>query len=182
MAGLLLCLWGCTPLMGCLIPQDDQVLPDLPPRKNSPPRIVSNLPKQSISYFTSAMCSAQNVPFKVVVSDDDVSDTLRSLWLIDYDPSLGSAASAPFIPNAVTSRGQPLRDMPEPTAQSFKSALANLTAGTHLLTVYVADREFQEFTGVVATVEREIFVGDASVPDTGFTDSFTWVLKVESCP
>lgn len=180
MAGMLLCLAACTSLMGCLIPQDDQVIPELPPRKNTPPRIVATSPGINAKFFTTASCAAMNKPFSVTVADDD-DDNLRSMWFIDYEPPM--AAVTPFIPNAVPpTPGAPARVVSEPTAQNFKSAMANLTAGTHLLSVYVADREFQEFNGLVLTVDRQLKVGDASVTDFGYVDSFTWVVKVEPCP
>ena len=58
MAGLLLSLMVGPLLSGCLLPQDDQVFVDLPPKRNSPPRIVTWQPdQQSVGFKSGTGCT-----------------------------------------------------------------------------------------------------------------------------
>lgn len=192
MAGLLLCLVACAPLSGCLLPQDEQVIPDLPPRRDTAPRIVgSTPPSRWISFATSAACRT-NEDFKLIVEDEDTGDTLRSMWFIDFKDVTSTTLPTPYTANAVRPlNGALQREVKAPTSTSFTSALSSLAAGTHLLTAYVADREFDEFSGTVVLVNSEIALADGGVLrdrdggvvlDVGHFDTITWTLQVASCP
>ena len=179
MAGLLLCaLTVCTPLLGCLIPQDDQVIAALPPKRNSPPRIVGQAPPTPrTTYYSSSGCP--NKTFSLTVEDEDTGDTLRSLWFIDVSPS-----ALPYAPTKTPPNGSKQRAVGAPTSLSFTNALSNLASGTHLLTAYVADSEFDEVSNGVINVTRPpvVLPTGETVTDDGYIDSFTWVLDVEPCP
>src|SRR4051812_39152025 len=87
MAGGLLWL-GCTAplLQGCLIPQDDQVLQDLPPKKNSPPRIVGTLPESPTTLQFGQGCNTaakHEDRFSVSVEDPDLGDAIQNRWIVD---------------------------------------------------------------------------------------------------
>lgn len=177
MAGLLLS-------SGCLIPQDDQVIEDLPPRRNTPLRIVTRSPEgPQTTYYTQASCAPPGQSFALVVSDDDTVDFVYSMWFIDQDPN-----TVPFTTTPKASSNSPTREIKAPAASTFTNALANLTLGTHLLTVYVADTQFNEVENQLVTAgPRQVPLtladgGTVTVADPGYVDSFTWVLQVERCP
>ena len=133
---------------------------------NRPPRITSTTPFDvRLTWYASTLCTSLNPQFTLSVADPD-ADSLRSLWFIDK-----SATSAPFM-GSPKAPGPVVQRIEAPAAMSFQSALANLPTGVHLLTVYVADSDFNEVVDQSVTVARA----------DGFTDSFTWVLDVEPCP
>ncbi len=180
MAGLLLFALGCTPLLGCLIPQDEQLIPELPPRRNGPIKIVQTEPKDPrTTYFNSTACLSLEPTFKLTVEDEDLADTVFSLWFI------GNTSTQPFRPTQVPG-GSKTRSVTAPSSLGFKSALANLPSGTAVLTVYVADTDFQEVIGgqvsLVARDPKLVPPDDTPVVDPGTMDSFSWVLDVEACP
>lgn len=179
MAGLLLCVVVCTPLLGCLIPQDEQVIGELPPKRNSPLKIVSQEPQEPrTTFYNSTACLGLNPTFKLIAEDEDLADPVFSMWFVDK-----SNASQPFQPSRIEG-GMQRRSVTAPSSLGFKSALANLGAGTHLLTAYVADSNFLEPIDGQVTVFRpdRVLPDGTKVPDKGSIDNFTWVLDVEPCP
>lgn len=176
MAGLLLIALCGLPLTGCLIPQDDQVFPVLPPRRNSPASIVQQTPEEGRTTFRNGAGCPGNPEFAVLVEDEDISDAMRVRWFV---------GDLVFQPPNVSSVDRVLREIRAPTAGGFTTALANLTAGrTELLTVYVADTEIVVSEGKVSLDARPAFprVDGGMASDRGYLDSHTWVLDVEPCP
>ena len=175
MAGLLLMAVVCAPLAGCLFPQDDQVFPELPPKRNAPLKIVDQDPREPRRvYRNSTACPSQNPTFKLIVDDEDIADTVRSRWFV---------GTQSFEGRNVTATGSRGREVAAPTESGFRAVLANLTAGrTELLTVYVADTEVRLIEGQITVEPRERVLPDGTVvEDEGSLDSFTWVLDVEPC-
>lgn len=178
MAGLLLCVMGAL-LSGCLIPQEDTVPFDQPMKRNSPLRIVDQSPPtQRTTYHPSTMCTDLNPNFTVTVVDEDTGDVIESRWFIDQGPNTLPFQTTPLPPN-----GSAQRDLSAPRGLTFTNALANLSIGIHLLTVYVADSTFGEFDGEIRVSPRNVTLPNGStVSDPGYFDSYTWVLDVERCP
>jgi hypothetical protein len=174
MAGLL--LWAvCASMTGCLFPQDDQVLPELPPKRNSPIRILDqDPPAPRTTFFNGTACGASNPAFKLTVDDEDVADTVRSRWFVGLQS---------FEGRFVSSTGSRGREVTAPTDSGFRATLANLTAGdTELLTVFVSDTEARVVDGKLVVEPRSRVLPDGTpVEDKGYSDSFTWVLDVEAC-
>ena len=184
MAGLLLFSLCCTPLLGCIIPQDEQLIPELPPKRNGPLKIIpgGEVPVQRTTYFNGNACATANLPFKLTVEDEDTADVVSSMWFI------GKTTNDPFRPTSVAG-GSKIRSVTAPSSLGFKSALANLAAGsTEVLIVYVADTLFEEPVGGVIKLQPRapIQLPDGTpVVDEGSYDTFTWVLDVERgepCP
>lgn len=175
MARLLLCAFSSALLTGCLIPQDDQVIPDLPPRKNRPPRIVRNLPvEERVSYPTgSGNCIRQ--AFALTVEDLDTGDQIRSQWVIDR-----STSSPAYSGGVINSNGTALRQVPAPMSSAFLSAMSNLTPGLHFLTAFVVDTDFDPETGEATPISRTLPDG-TMVEDSGYVDQHFWVLEVAPC-
>lgn len=172
MAALLLCAL-CASMSGCLIPQDDQVPGELPPKRNGPIKIQDQIPRdRRITFFNGTTCS--NASFQLFAEDEDLADLVFSLWFI------GSTNETPFQPTPIQG-GTATRVVNAPSSLAFKSTLANHPTGTETITVYVADTQFKEVVGGnIALVERpDRVLPDAStVRDTGSFDTFTWTLDV----
>lgn len=180
MAGLLLIALGCTPLLGCLFPQDEQVINELPPKRNSPLRIKERQwhPNQRTTFLNSTFC--RNEQFDLLVIDADLADVVTSRWFIDKTDDDVSTA---FEPSPIRS-GTAERIVTAPTISGFTGALANLAPGVHTLTVYVTDSTFEQLTetGVVTVSRPSRLLPDGTpAPDEGSFDRFTWILDVEPC-
>lgn len=182
MARVLLCsALGLVGGSGCLFPQSDQVLPTLPPVKNQPLQIVLSDPAAQPYDFTSgtkpntSATPCDDTTFFINVNDPDVGDTIRSLWFIDK-----TDVSLPFRPNPVTPDAKETRKVTQPNSTAFKTAMSSLTTGTHLLTVFVVDTDFDESdTGTIAAASKTVNMPDGSqVQDPGSIDQYTWVLRV----
>jgi len=76
--------WVACVASGCLIPQDDTLLVELPQRRNRPPRILENLvnPPQRITqdFGAAGRCELE---FSVAVEDPDVDDLITVSWYLD---------------------------------------------------------------------------------------------------
>ena len=104
---------------------------------NRPPRIIETSPQLRSTYHSGGDCSGLNTAFSVLIEDVD-DDSIRSLWLIDQGVS-----SRLFM--TTEEGGLPLPRIRQPNSLRLLADPGNLTAGLHLLTVYVADTEFNEF-------------------------------------
>jgi hypothetical protein len=176
MAGLLLAVVVGPLGSGCLLPQDDQVFPELPPRRNTPPRIVNWAPEARAVYFSSTGCP--NQAFSVTVVDDDTSDTLRALWFINRTKDSQPYSSSPLFPSASATR-----TIPAPTGR-FVTDLANLSVGFHQVTVFVTDGDFREVVDGNISADRppRALPDGGLVDDVAFIDTFSWFLEVQQCP
>ncbi len=175
MARLLLCLFLCSAGSGCLLPQDDQVIPELPPFKNRPPRIVARTPvDERVSVRTGpGLCIRPS--FEVTVEDADTGDQLRSQWILDRSDS-----SFRYRGALVPADGNARRNVLAPTSGQFTSAMVNLTPGIHTLTVSVVDTDFDSTTDMATKTPKTLPDGTV-VEDTGYVDETSWVLEVSPC-
>lgn len=176
MAALLLGAVWATSLSACLIPQDDQVIPELPPKRNSPISIVDHLPGGFLVGYPPTSCGVRSA-FSLSVQDADPGDQVRSMWFIDIDRDdpLGFEARPLSL-----AAGQV--DVAPPTASGFTSRLANLSTGIHTLTAYVTDSAFADNSANVEVLRADVTLPDGTqVADPPSLDSFSWTLEV-SCP
>ncbi len=177
MARLLLCAFSVS-AASCLIPQDDEVIAELPPLKNRPPRIVATLPATFTvpDFETGTRCTRE--PFSITVEDIDTGDTLNTYWFIDKTDS-----TQPFSSSPAFGTGSPTRSISQPSGGAFLALLANLPAGTHTLTVFVVDRLIDEITdGNIRPLRTPVSLPDGEMGwDEGYKDEFTWVIHAVSC-
>lgn len=179
MAGLLLSALAAAPLQGCLIPQDDQVIPELPPKRNSLLSIVDFGPEQKkrLDFYPTGAC-ASPINFFVTVSDLDRGDIVRSMWFVDQ-----AAIGIEPRPLPLTS-GRAL--VQPPTSIAFTGQMTSLSPDVHTLTVYVTDSTFDVTDNGVTAFREPIVVGDGGddagvLIDPAGIDTFTWILDVKPC-
>ncbi len=184
MAGRLLSVAVAAVLVhGCLLPQEDQVFADLPPKKNSYPRIVEGLQKptdQAVSLELGANC--KRTVFSVVVEDPDVADRIRNKWFVD--PDIGFTTVS-FSTQSLGESKLAIRNTPfsAPT-QLFSPGSQLYEPGMHRLVVVIADGEFEASS--IATTPRSILVnidgGSELFSDPSYTDTYTWNVTTSLAP
>jgi hypothetical protein len=119
----------------CLIPQEDNILPDLPPPLNQPPRIVESEVQPPTSIFSvdgGTGCPA--VVFQAPVEDPDVNDLLFFDYFVDANLNPNSVAQGTISPSGV-----PLRTEMATYTVAFPSGSPASSPGVHLVEVVVAD-------------------------------------------
>lgn len=163
---------------GCLFPQDDQMFPDLPPKKNSPPRFLESTvkPPQVAPLQLGDGCPLPR--FEVSVEDPDPADPIRSRWWVDpdteftkpsfvgrvLDPSSTARRAAPVTgPTALTAQGGPLR-----------------VTGEHRLVVVIADGEFSD--GIQTRPNSQKLPDGGTVDDPTYTATLSWTLTTDLTP
>lgn len=184
MAVLLLWLGVSTPLGGCLAFEDYPVLPDLPPKKNSPLRILPTgfKPEQQETTVTVGANCARTT-FSVQVADEDYGDSIRSLWFVAPGPTTTGLPGNPVLGGNTLER----------QVNSPNGVWAALTAladgNAHRVEVLVTDGEFEEVvTNNVVSYRAKrpdrLLPDGTTLPDTAYTDSFLWLVTVQSgaCP
>ena len=163
-------------MTGCLLPQDDHLLPEFPKKKNGPPRIIDVDPQRFYTVRLGAGCPT-TATFKAQVDDPDISDPIRVRCFVDP----GNNESAPFtegniVPaaNATTRPDKATCSLP----LSIGKDLGQL--GQHFVEILVADGELE---GRKTRPREEALPDGGSVPNPAYTDSFTWVVQAtnESC-
>jgi hypothetical protein len=185
-----LLLWLSVPVIatGCLIPQDDQVLPVLPPQKNLPPRVIheKSVPQhettQYVGNFSQSGCPRPS--FTVFVEDDNLSDTqqrdlLRSIWFVDPPPELQIESS--LFGDAVSSTDA-VRSLSSPAAVA--TALTSLIDGRrHVVSMVVTDGTFPAAGSPTSVTGTTTLLSDGTyVTDQAYTDYEEWLVEVQPCP
>lgn len=185
MAAMLL-LAGVTALSsGCLVLEDDPVFPDLPAKKNTPVRIVLNAaitPADRVGpVYVGGKCSAAGL-FSVQAFDDDLPDTLHSLWFVDPQASHKASASSPVFPGRATTPGaQKMRTLSSPAGVANQLSTL-MDQKRHIVEVWVTDGEFKE-DSVEAEQPNGLLPDGGSTPvNEYFTDSYLWLVEAQPCP
>jgi len=196
--------WGCrlagpllwiTSAMGsaCVIPQNDPVLDPPALILNRPPRILEDQtlgPNGSriLRWGLGPHCLPTTLTYKVTATDPDWCDDLHVAWYLDWDPvaHTGSARVA-TLPHADPDAGDPPREDDFAITPS-----QDLTPGTHVLEVLVADDVIQEGTRQINPRDRlmKCFPGTWLLPDGGSgtdqsyyaTYAWTIVMTPGDCP
>jgi hypothetical protein len=178
--GLGVAVWT---LGGCLLPQDDYYLSELPIPRNDPPRIVENLvqPPYRIlrGYGSEPRCELE---FSIIVEDPNLGDTLTAYWYVDYDPNQprGADREVTLLPKG----SNPRRDERPTIKPIFNSAEFNRlnTPGDHVVEVLVSDRALQ---GRVPQPDIIQLPSGETLANPGFTASYVWFVRTEvggDCP
>lgn len=172
---------------GCLLPQEPNTFPDLPPKRNTPPRILpaGRTPDDKVATILIASAGCTDIPpaFSVQVVDEDVGDgpqpvydTIQHQWFVDRTRG-GTRAIG----------GNPIYDPPSPTRTvtsppELLNTLSRLTdQERHVVEVYVTDGLFTADVNVVGPSDRMKHKLDGGVNDTAYLDMFSWYVEVAFC-
>lgn len=187
MAGRLLSVALAAVLVhGCLLPQDDQVIEEIPPKKNSRPSIVAGREKPGQEATLDIGTNCRPDTFSALVEDLDLSDRIRSRWFVDPDPMFSGVS---FTGNTLEASKKAIRDTPmvaPPQLFSIGSPLREFTTGKapHRLVLVVADGEFEFGISSSPTASHTLPDGGTYI-DPSYTASYTWFVTTTmsaSCP
>lgn len=196
MAVLLLLALGAA-LSGCLVPQDDQVFPALPPKKNSAPKIVGEKPVQRVTTVAVGPVTAgcPRVEFSVSVKDEDTADTIRSIWFVDAAPDFRPTPSSPEFVGAPVFGGSDLVRTVKAPASVITQLTGLIDGRSHRVDVWITDGEFAADSIDVTHPPVPLADGTTSfdcatsLPDGGrpqfcdsaYKDNYVWLVEVQSC-
>jgi hypothetical protein len=160
---------------GCLLPQDDAVFPDLPPRRNTPLRIVNWSPQdlRTTVLVGASASSGCATTFSVVVEDLDLPDTTQSQWYLDR------TSTSPSFNGETSFGGATLRTIKAPTA--LLAQLGSFVDNQrHLVELFVTDGQFTEVVGEAR--RAPVVLADGGVlEDRAYVDTKAWFVEVQRC-
>ncbi len=165
-------------VVGCVFPQDLNVLPPETTKRNTPPRILPTprTPAASQAVVRAGSCS-NRTRFELSIEDPDSTDRLESVWMLDSNfmrPYPGRT-TRPTGSARATVTMSPL----------LESELLSLVDDKfHLIQVFVRDDEFPNQTDPFEpkTKEPEPLPDGGTFADTAYTVDTFWLVKVEACP
>jgi hypothetical protein len=186
-------------MSSCLLPQEDDPLPVLPPVENHRPQILTDLvepapmppgsPAVGFIVDTVMQPKCPEPDYHVFVADEDLGDKITSVWRAT--PLDGRKPGEWFRGDAESPGGGALVRTPAQIPQrGFFSAYPFTSAGAVRIDVLVCDTRFT-FTPDGQgnfTVGEDTHMTDLPLPDGGTTqqpagvDSFTWDVNVVACP
>jgi hypothetical protein len=169
-------------LGGCLIPQEEIYLSEVPMQRNRPPRLVEKQVQPSeriIRGYGSDLCE---LSFSVIVEDPDVGNRLAAYWFVDYDPNQPRGADQVVV--IEPKGGKVVRDERASFQVNFDSADFNRLnlPGDHVVEVVVTD---------TSLVDREpegrsfTLADGTTLVDPGYTATYAWFVRTEAgggCP
>ena len=171
-------------LAGCVLPQEENLLTELPVPANNPPRILENqvLPPYRIirGYGLFPTCSLE---FSAIVEDLDVADRLRAYWYVDYDPNVPRGADRQYTVYPAK-EAKAVREERATLRAIYNSAdLYRLNVpGDHVVELIIADRPLSD--GVPEP--DQIPLADGTIfSRPGYTTSYVWFVHTEAgatCP
>jgi hypothetical protein len=187
-----LLLWvGC---MGCVLPQDDEVIVERPPFANRPLRVVSGSARPA--QRESVVQLGPNCPredFSIRVSDPDLDDTIAATWFIDPNERYVASPNSPVLTGNPGSRlsGSDLRIVTSPSV--LRTTLQQYIDGQkHRIEVVVTDGRFIESELIdQATMEARPFLDVSRDPIRNqegvfaveaFRDEYVWLVEVSNAP
>lgn len=187
-------LWGSvvTSLTACLIPQEDQIITELPEAANRPPRILQEQVKPEQRESTARLGpQCPRARFEVTVDDPNTSDRINARWFIDPNERYVAEPGKPVVqgnPGALTS-GSTIRLLQANT--QFLTQLASFR-GVHRVEVIVTDGEFIESEKPDGNgdpvpyldVFRPSFRSSTGevIPVEAYRDEFVWIVDVDTAP
>lgn len=169
-------------LGGCLIPQEESYLSEVPMQRNRPPRIVESQVKPTeriIRGYGSDLCDLE---FSVIVEDPDVDNRLLAYWFVDYDPNQTRGEDDLDVVNPKDRKV--VRDERASFQVNFGSADFNQlnVPGDHLVEVVVTDTSLvrREPEGM-----RIPLADGTTIIDPGYAATYAWFVRTEAgglCP
>jgi hypothetical protein len=172
-------------MSSCILPQNDDPLPEQPPERNNRPRIVLG------SVFPGLNDVAPVVPlgcvtppdFHAYVEDFDLEDPISSRWIAStVDPVAAPGVGvegAQLGPSSTAQRPNPIK--------ALRSAFSNMTApNTYRFELRITDGTFFVDEGGRLGVRppfRPFTPPDGGAADEAGVDSVVWIIQtVNGCP
>jgi hypothetical protein len=158
---------------GCLLPQDDTILEDIPPPVNQPPTILESEVQPSSRSFT--VDGGQGCPtlvFSAPVEDPDLEDILYFDYYVD---------TTQVEQGTIPPSGNAFRTVAATYTVDFADGGPVQTPGPHVVEVLVADGPLVNGTPVPRTVTLPD--GGTRI-DTTYAVSYVWLVTVTggACP
>ncbi len=175
-AGRLLCLGFA--LSSCLLPQNDDPLPEIPVPANRPPRIKPEtaLPALYQQVSIHSTCADRIPPrMEVAVQDPDPGNLIRIRWVV-YDNSGVAGPRQIRDPSPVPSNNN---GVPITAPKSLFTDTDLATTGmARRLELIVADGEFfTDMSGKLSTISPTVTLPDGgSVSNTTYYDTYSWTV------
>jgi hypothetical protein len=172
--GLGLVLWTAG---GCVVPQNESYLNELPIQPNRPPRIVENqvLPSERIirGYGSEPLCELE---FSLALDDPDIPDTLTVSWFVDYDPT--QPRGADFVYKVEPRGNKALRDERAIFHPRFSSDTSRLTLpGDHVVEALVSDTALE---GRDPQPRIYRLPNGTNINNPGYTTTYVWFVRTEA--
>lgn len=182
--------------MACVLPQDDQVIPERPPNANRPVRVVSGSPvpaQRDTLVRVGVNCPREGQEFSVRVADPDLADAIEARWFIDPNERYIAAQGQPVIPGNPGSRISGSADRVVVSPRVLTTTLQQFADGQkHRVEVVVTDGRFIESELVdPTTMETRPFLDVSRDPirnEEGvfsveaFRDEYVWLVEVSNAP
>jgi hypothetical protein len=160
-------------LTACLLPQDDNLLIDLPPPLNRPPRIVESAVQPASRILTvDGGAGCPQLVFSAPAEDPDTADILFYDFYVD-------ASSTVVAQGTLSPSGSVQRTEEAAYAVSFATAGPVQAPGTHLVEVLVADGPLVNRVPLPRTV---LLPDGGTRVDPTFAASYAWQVTVEGTP
>ena len=164
-------------LVGCLIPQPDNILADLPPAVTQPPAILDEEVRPATQLFTvdgGADCPA--LTFSAPVEEANLSDVLYFNYYVDSTADTGLVAQGTIPPS-----GSAFRTEAATYTVNFASPGPVQTPGMHFVEVLVADGPL--VNGSPQPVAVPLPDGGTGLQTT-YAVSYLWLVTVTDggCP
>jgi hypothetical protein len=161
---------------GCLIPQDDTLLVELPQRRNRPPRILENLvnPPERITqdFGTVGRCELE---FSVAVEDPDVDDLITVSWYLDYS---AENRTGYYRQVALANNGEPQRGDRATLRINLGAANSPLSEpGVHLVEALVSDARL---VGRDPEQRRVPLADGGVIINPGYAVTYAWFVNTVS--
>ena len=156
---------------GCILPQDDTLLSDLPPALNRPPRFLEDnlVPGTGITPLSNGVgCEQQFVAY---AEDPDAADTLYVSFFIDYDKN----PDVSYGSTVITGSGGTVRGSASLTLRTDQVGIPLFTVGDHAVDVVVSDEPLQ--SGRRPRPRPVGSVVDGGPVNSSFAVMHTWFIK-----
>jgi len=179
-AGRLLCL-GLA-VSSCLLPQNDDPLPEIPLAANRAPRIDPDLASPQLRIENKLGMGCPEEERRAVVDDLDVKDLIRIKWRV-FDSNgvlVRELNESTLFPTTMTVR----RPTIKAPATLFTMGPLSATGTGRKLELVVADGEFTiDGTGKLSTISPVVDLRDGgTVVNKTYYDTYTWTVDTTNMP
>ncbi len=169
---------GCAAALGaCLLPQDDNILEDIPTAANQPPGILeADVQPPTRSFTVDGGANCPDLTFSAPVEDADLSDLLYYDYYVDSTADTGLVAQGTIPPS-----GSAFRTEAATYTVHFATPGPAQAPGTHWVEVLVADGPL--VNGVPVPISVPLPDGGTTLQTT-YAVSYVWLMTVTDggCP